>query len=433
MCNFRHVQRSILTRTLGILLVICAVLGLTPVQARGTGSFVVDQVVVKLDPLANTTIAAINATYGTRTRAFLPRSQGTYLLQVPSGSNAELTAAAMAEDLRLEYAEPNYIGQAPEANPRGIGGWGGTDPAPMTEQYAISMLGLPAAHSLSTGVGTIVAVLDTGVQSDHPALAASLTRVRYDFVDSDAVPEDIFEGNDNDGDGLVDEAAGHGTHVAGIIHLVAPAARIMPLRVLDSDGNGDVFTLARAIDYATLRGARVINLSLGTTARSDVLRDAISAATRQGVIVVAAAGNENSDTEQYPAADNCAVSVTAVGTTSVKSPFANFGKRVDVAAPGESIYSTFPPSGYAWWSGTSMATPFVAGQAALIRQLDPTITAARFASVIGGTAYSLDTLNGRYDGMLGQGRINIGASLRALATGRVPASSGGMISSSCVE
>ncbi len=240
-------------------------------------------------------------------------------------------------------------------------------------------------------------------------------------------------GLDDDGDSLVDEAAGHGTHVAGIIHLVAPDARIMPLRVLDSDGRGNMFTLAKALLYASSNGADVVNLSLGTPSRSDLLRDAVRELTRNGVAVVAAAGNGNTNAKQYPAADNCALAVTSVGSANTKSTFANFGGWITVAAPGEGIYSTLPPSGYAWWSGTSMATPFVAGQAALISSLSPSLTVRDVATLISGTAQSLDVMNPAFAGQLGSGQIDIGVSLERLQAGHLSTSGGSPISGSCVE
>jgi thermitase len=390
------------------------------------------QVVVKLNPVSAATIAAINSTYSTATITSLAPELGIYLLRAPDGVSAEEIIAQMAADTRLLYAEPNYIGDAPEGNPRSIGAWGGTDPGPYSGQYAVAMLGLAKAHQISHGAGTVVAVLDTGAQLDHTALAARWTTARYNFVEGNTNPSDVGDGQDDDGDGAVDEMVGHGTHVAGIVHLVAPDARIMPLRVLDSDGHGEFFAVAEAIDYAVDNGADIINLSLGTSARSDMIADAARRATEQGVVVVAAAGNLNSREEQYPAAAQCALPVTSIDHNDVKSSFGNFGGWIDFAAPGEAIYSSYPPSGYATWSGTSMATPFVAGQAALIHAKAPAANPRQIATLIGATAKSLDQLNPEYDGELGEGRVDIGASLEYLVDNGVPAASGGIISGSCV-
>ena len=143
-------------------------------------------------------------------------------------------------------------------------------------------------------------------------------------------------------DGRVDELYGHGTHVAGILHLVAPDARLLPLRVLNSDGRGNNFRTASAIVYAAHRGADAINLSLGTSEQSMLLREAVNEAAQLGVVIVAAAGNLNTDAKQYPAAEACAIAVTSVNAQERKSSFANYGDWIGVAAPGENIYQRVP-------------------------------------------------------------------------------------------
>lgn len=390
------------------------------------------QVVVKLNPLSGATINDINATYGTTTLDTVLGSAGIYLLQTPAGQTAKDVAGKMELDLRLLYAEPNFVGEAPEGVGRVSWVWGGPNPAPMAGQYATTLLGLPNAHKLSRGGGVVVAVLDQGVQLNHPELAATWTAARYDFVNDDAVPEDEANGIDEDGDGFADNTFGHGTHVAGIVHLVAPDAKIMPLRVLDTEGRGNIFTLAEAILYAVNQGAKVINLSLGTAEKSDLLDDITRQATQRGVTVVAAAGNLNSKEEQYPAASQCVLAITAINAQQVKANFANWGSWVDFATPGDAIYSPLPVNGYGWWSGTSMATPFVAGQAALAYSLKPTLTVRQMADLIAGTARSLDKINPKYKKKLGTGLPAIDVSLQRLLSGKLP-KKGGSISGSCSE
>jgi subtilisin family serine protease len=374
----------------------------------------------------------------------------------------------MILDTRLAYAEPNLRSTVPEGNTRDIYGWPsgeaghvspdgntrdiygwpyeegesdfsvqeaeetldpldlfewqmeGFDSAHYYQQPAVQQTQLQAAHNHSQGAGVVVAVLDTGVSLSHPLLAPQLTAVRYDFVDNDLVPEDAFTGQDHNGDGYVDSVAGHGTHIAGIIHNVAPQAQIMPLRVLNSDGQGYTFVLAEAMLFAAEHGANVINLSLGTAEPSVLLLDVIDQLTAQGVVVVAAAGNLNADTPQFPAAIDCVLAVTAVGYGPLKADFANYGHWVDIAAPGQVIYSTYPMDQFAWWSGTSMATPFVAGQAALLLSADPTLSLADVGRYIGGTAVSIDHANAGYEGQLGYGRIHFDNSLQALSSGSLP-------------
>jgi len=378
------------------------------------------QIVVKLASLPGNDLVGINLTYGTTTLASLPDHSDIFLLQAPLGADTERLVQVMTSDVRLVYAELNYINENPEdGGTDRIYGWGG-DSTPMQNQDSTRAIHLEAAHDLSRGGGTLVAVLDTGVQTDHPVLANSIDVLGYDFVDNDLAPYETANGLDDDGDGRVDELYGHGTHVAGIVHLVAPEARLLPLRVLNSDGRGNNFRTASAIVYATRRGADAINLSLGTPHPSALLREVVGEAAQIGVVVVAAAGNLNTDAKQYPAAEDCAIAVTSVDAHDKKSSFANYGDWIGVAAPGENIYSTFPVDGYAWWSGTSMATPFVAGQAALLRGANPQLTLDEVVLLIGGTTDSLDRRNPAYRGQLGEGRIDLFASLESLVADTWP-------------
>jgi subtilisin family serine protease len=326
----------------------------------------------------------------------------------------------MEGDPRLVYAEPNLLAEAPEAIRSKDWAWGGEDDEPYGKQYALTSINLAGAHDLSTGEGTTIAIVDTGVQLTHPALAARITPIQADFVDGDDRANDEANGLDDDGDRQVDESTGHGTHVAGIALLVAPGAGIMPVRVLNSDGMGNVFAVAEGILFAAENGAHVINLSLGTTQESDLLEDVIEEAAEDGVLVIAAAGNFGSRQETYPAADECALAITSIGPTDVRSKFANYGSWVDLAAPGESIYSSFPVDGYAWWSGTSMAAPFVTGQAALLLGYDPSLELEDLADLMGGTAHPLDSSRQARRSLLGAGKIDVLASLQTLASGQIP-------------
>ncbi|HLF24873.1 MAG TPA: S8 family serine peptidase [Anaerolineae bacterium] len=382
-----------------------------------------DQIVVRLAALAGGDILGINQTYGTSTLASLFNHDDIFLLGTPPGADVETLVQVMASDLRLVYAELNHINSTPEdGSTDRIYGWGGQDPTPFRNQNSAAQLHLETAHAYSRGQGALIAVLDSGVQLDHPAFADSLSLLGFDFVDNDPAPADEANGVDDDGDGQVDEGYGHGTHVAGIVHLVAPDASIMPVRVLNSDGRGNNFKTASAILYAAYNGADVINLSLGAASQSLLLRDTVTEAAQAGAVVVAAAGNLNSAAPQYPAAEACALAVTSVNDKDRKSTFANYGDWIGVAAYGESIYSAFPASGYARASGTSVSTPFVAGQAALLRSVNPDLTLDELGRLIGGTAYSLDRRNPAYRGLLGAGRIDVVASLKAQAAGAQPAS-----------
>jgi thermitase len=392
-----------------------------PTQAYvGAETFEPGQVVVKLDPTRGSAIGEINADYGSTTLDELPGSTGIYLLKAPAGTDTESLVGRLENDPRLSFAEPNFVAEAEEhAGDARHRAYGISEVNGSSEQYAASALGLPCAAALSLGQNTTVAVIDTGAQLDHQDLDENFEGVRrYDFVSNDRNPTERAVGLDADGDGLKDELVGHGTHVAGIVDLVAPSAKIMPLRALNSEGYSNVFTIAKAISYAKGNGANVINLSLGSRKYSKLLREVIEDAIKSGVVVAAAAGNSNTTVPHYPAAGdgtaasaNGLVAVTSVDKYDKKSNFANYGIWVDIAAPGNDIRSTFPVSMYANWSGTSMATPFISGQAALIRAVYGSLGPASIENKVRRSAKPLTLDNPSYVGMLGAGRADVCASL----------------------
>lgn len=400
--------RKFLQGTVGLLIAVAMLLDGQKDQARAenVGTFVPGQLVVKLNPANLVSIAVINDSYGTVTLKPLLNDPLIYLLQVPVGQDPAILAEQMELDTRLLFAEPNFVGQILEGIGRARWAWGGTSDATMAQQYAASMLKLPQAQALSNGANSVVAVIDTGIQLDHPAYAHSLTASRWDFIDNDGMPDENFAAFDTNADGIPDSLAGHGTHVAEIVHMTAPGAMIMPLRVLDGNGLGDEFKVAEAIQFAAQNGANVINLSLGTSDKSELIQSVLHDVVDNGnIVVVAAAGNASSKEKQWPAASSYAIAVTSVGANGQRSDFANFGSWVDIAAPGDNIFSAFPVNGYATWSGTSMATPFVAGQAALLHSRFPTFNTNQITERIMKSATPLD-----HDS--GAGLLNLVASLQ---------------------
>jgi subtilisin family serine protease len=242
------------------------------------------------------------------------------------------------------------------------------------QQWNLDLIESDAAHGTSTGAGAVVAVVDSGVQADHPDLAGRLAP-GADLVDGDGTPQD---GN------------GHGTHVAGIIGAatgngvgiasVAPGATILPIRVLGDDGSGSTDQVAAGIDRARALGADVINLSLGSEVPlvgamgGDAIDAAIRRALQAGIVVVAAAGNNGVPVCEQPAAADGLICVGAIDRRRQRSFFSSFGSGLAVVAPGgsalpaagEDILSTYPPSGYQELAGTSQAAPHVSGVAALL-------------------------------------------------------------------
>jgi len=315
-----------------------------------------------------------------------------YRLSILDGTLPPDKAAELEADPRVVYAEPNFLGHTPEGQQRSSWAKGG-DSETYHGQRALTTARFPEAHTITRGAGVIVAVLDTGVDATHPDLAGHLI-AGYDFVDLDDDPND--EGDETN------LAYGHGTHVTGLIALAAPDADIMPVRVLDPEGLGNIWVLSKALAYAvdpdgnpeTNDGARVINLSLGTTQVTNLLPEIVAAVTCAngddddddddclgygpgGAVVVSAAGNSGTRTREYPAAERVrgSLAVAASTITDTLATFSNFGPWVRVAAPGEAISSTIPLGEYAVWSGTSMATPLAAGEAVLVRAAFPNLNA----------------------------------------------------------
>ncbi len=219
------------------------------------------------------------------------------------------------------------------------------------------------AHQIATGEGITVAVLDSGIDGDHPLLADNIIP-GYDFVDNDNDPGEVLDGIDNDKDGYIDEAAGHGTHVAGVVNLVAPFAQIMPVRIFDTEGHATYFDAAQAIVYAVDHGADVINLSGNGDEDSPILQDAVDYAWQNGVLIVAAAGVNQIN---YPGSYEHVISVGALDNRDYTTDFSRYsGEAPTVYAPGVNIFSSYLDGNLAEWTGNSMASPFVAGEAALM-------------------------------------------------------------------
>lgn len=283
---------------------------------------------------------------------------------------------------------------------------------PTAERYPLVNAGFDGlAGRGADGSGVVVAVVDTGVDLTHPAFAGRLL-AGWDFVDGDANPRD---------------ENGHGTHVAGIVAASAdsstpggaPAATLLPVRVLDADGSGDNSTVAQGITWAAEQGADVINLSIGDSGIGSRLRKggpealAIRAASRTAVVVVAA-GNEGQFERLFrPGVPGLVV--VASDRSDQPAPFTNVGDPRAVAAPGVDIISTVPrypttmfpngSAGYATMSGTSMAAPLVSAEAALLVQAGAS-TPTEIASAVTSTA-----ANPNQDPRLGAGVVDAGAAL----------------------
>jgi len=286
------------------------------------------------------------------------------------------------------------------------------DGAPSEESYSTQPLlheiGATFAHRELGNMTVIVAVIDTGVDLAHPALGRRFAAEGYDFLLERGQAWEVANGRDDDLDGFVDEAHGHGTHVSSTITLVNPNARILPLRVLDSDGNGSAYNVARAIHYAVNSRATVINLSLGLSSDSAAVAEALAHARALGVQVVAAAGNTAAQGVLFPARHVSVLAVASVGFDERISPYSTFGGAVSLSAPGAGIYGAMPDGNYAWWSGSSMASAVVAGSLSLTHSMCETFMFSTPAEeVLMGNCRPIDVFNSGHVGLLGVGRVDL--------------------------
>ena len=372
-------------------------------SSPGSGEFVPGEVLVKFQSDApQTSVQAALSAQDARVVGEVP-ALGIQRLRVPQGQELAIIAALRRYPL-VEYAEPNYIIRAILTS----------DDPYFSFQWGLTKIGAPQAWEVTTGSGDfIIAIVDSGIDLDHPDLDGKII-LGYDYVNEDWYPDDDF---------------GHGTHVAGIaaawtnnglgVAGVSWGARLMALKVLDAVGSGSYYDVANAVTYAADNGAQIINLSLGGDYDSQSLHDAVIYARNVGCVVVAATGNNNGAV-LYPAKYTEAFAVAATNSNDQRAGFSNYGPEVDVAAPGVGIYSTYLGGGNASRNGTSMATPHVAGLAALIRSVCPGYTNDQVESRIEMTVVDLGVAG--WDQYYGHGRIDAHAALCTPDLGASPQS-----------
>jgi len=380
-------------------------------------------------------VEASTSHWRTRIAGELPRLN-VARLQVPPGEE-EAVIQRLQRDPLVDYAELDYQVHAQEVpnDPR----W--------AEQWGPNQISAPQAWDITHGLDVVIAVLDTGIAAGHPDLRNQL------WTNLGEIPNN---GLDDDGNGQVDDVHGwhfyqnctgtvctpyenhvieddngHGTHVAGIagaesdngvgIAGVSWGAQLMTVRVLDKYGDGYYSDVAAGIIYAADNGAQVINLSFGGEQPSQLLQDAVDYAHQRGVLVIAAAGNDGGSV-LYPAACNHAMAVAATDRNDRHSSFSNEGPEVDIAAPGESILSTWPwLNGYFTKRGTSMATPHVSGAAALLWAWRPTYTHDQIQHRLETMADDVNSAQyPGHDAQLGWGRLNAHRALTGLLPSSTP-------------
>lgn len=333
-------------------------------------------------------------------------------LQVPAGQE-ETLALLLASNPSVDFVEPNYLIEHDQTvmSPN--------DPR-FAEQWALkntgvnSNGGLPGADINVMGawarvtgmMQTVIAVIDSGIDFTHPELKNNEWTNAGDTSAGDVHGWDYITDS-----GVIKDENGHGTAIAGIIAAqgnnangvtgVMWRASLMSLRVLDNAGTGDVSTAVEAIDYAVSHGAQVINLSWGTDAPSKALKDAITRAGQQGVVVVCSAGNESKDIDQtpyYPSSYKLQnlISVAGTGSFDNLASWSNWGaKTVTIAAPGANILTTQMGGGYWTVTGTSAAAPMVTGVVGLIKSERAWMRADEIKKTIMASARQVPVLNGR--------------------------------------
>lgn len=309
-----------------------------------------------------------------------------------SGAAIEIPSQAL-EGIRRN---PNVIAIEPDimmeavASPAAKPPSGGKPPPPpppaQTVEWNILKIDAQKAWINSTGAGVKVAVIDTGIDKTHPDLAANIAGGR-NFV---------RKGSRLDPDAWSDDN-GHGTHVAGIIAAVnntigvvgvAPDAKLYAVKVLNSTGSGFVSDIIAGIEWSVANDMAVINMSLGASTGSSLLADACQAAANDGLLIVAAAGNDGGPVI-YPARYDSVIAVGATDSSNVVPSWSNKGAEVEVVAPGVSVLSAYKGGQYKVLSGTSMATPHVAGICALMLGMSDPLPPANPRATLDGTADDL--------------------------------------------
>ncbi|SDO57050.1 S8 family serine peptidase [Halobacillus aidingensis] len=277
-----------------------------------------------------------------------------HVLQVPESQNYQEVLQKLKSEANLQRVEPNYI-RTSTAAPQ--------DPY-YEEQWQFDPLNMSGVWGMRGSHDTVIAVLDTGVNADHPDLKGKILP-GYNFLD------DTTDSSDDHG---------HGTHIAGLITAnannegivgVNPSAKILPLKVAGNEGNVSFSASLDAIYHAIDQGVDVINMSYSSYQKMDSEREALYEAYKKGIVLVAAASNDDSSKPAYPASYRPVISVAATDEMDRPTSFSNYGNWIDLTAPGQNLVSTHYKGGYAYNDGTSFSSPLVAGVASLVKSHHP--------------------------------------------------------------
>lgn len=403
--------------------------------------------VVKLKPTvsAKSSVSTLSQQLGSFVKSTIP-GQNIVVIKRPVFESEKNVLKSLAENPAVDIVEPNYIYRINKAPNDPMYGqlWGmnnvGQPDSSRQVGIAGTDIGAEAAWDITTGSkDVIVAVIDTGINYNHPDLKDNL------WINE--AEKNGQAGVDDDGNGIVDDVYGasfvdankptgnplddhgHGSHCSGTIGAtgndgkgivgVAWNVRLMGVKFLSANGSGSLEGALKAIDYATKMGARVLSNSWGGGGYSETLKQAIERSNTAGALFVAAAGNEannNDSNPTYPATYDVpnVIAVAAIDNRGQLASFSNYGKtKVHVGAPGVNIYSSVKGTGYDSWSGTSMATPHVSGMAALLVSKEPNLTNTEMKERIVATSKPIPGLRGKARGGL--------ANAYAMLTNTLPA------------
>lgn len=389
-----------------------------------------------------------------RTEVLIRYHGSKSILALPLPGNADLDSALvmLKNDPRIDIAEKNSFVRA-TALPN--------DPL-FSKQTFLQQIQAPAAWDVTTGSrSAVVAILDSGLDTNHPDIRNNVWRnggeIPGDGVDNDNngyiddvngwdFVNDIPDATPKFGGAFTDAGIHHGTVIAGIIAAegnngigvsgVSWHTNILPLRVLNNRGEGDILTVIRAIEYAINARVAVMNLSFVGETDSTLLRDALKRASDAGIVVVAASGNDEQHrqgvnlTERplFPACyanaqDFTLVSVASVTGEGTRAPYSNYGNCITISAPGNDITTTqvvrYEQPGFdafygKGWSGTSLSTGVVSGVVALLKSINPAATPAEIVSLLKSTCSPIDAINPDFMGKLGCGTVNASASVHEM-------------------
>ncbi len=356
----------------------------------GSSGWADDQVpyIATVDISAEATEAELEQMYGGQVQLFAP--EAGFAIMGFSEAESELTTLSLSLNAEISIVGLVDTGETTGANGNsawasgnsawasGNSAWASGNSAwasgmgglPSESLASLDMINISQGHALSNnyGEGITVAVIDTGLDLSHPAFEGRLapTSLWRDLIDYDQNPQDQIAAGANGA------MYGHGTAVAGLIAQVAPKAKILPIRVLNAEGNGTVLNLAIGLYYAIMGGADVINVSVGTNAADSILSSFITYAASRHSHVVVASGNAGNSSLDYPAQfanvganEGQLISVGSVKANGTRSKFSNYGSALEFLAPGEGVFSSYPDNRVGYFSGTSFASPIVAGMIAL--------------------------------------------------------------------